>query len=230
MSETPLANAPEARTPTGEIVNQATPPETPKAPEAKTPVAPPTDPKLKEGESVLGKEGEKKPEAKPGAPEKYETFTVPEGVTLDEKTLTDATAMFKEMGLDQAGAQKLIDFHTAKAKEAAEAPGKAWNDLRTDWQNKVKADPEIGGKLSEVRETVGRALDSLGPELAREVRDAMNLTGAGDHPAIVKAFYKMAQAVNEGKHVAGGNPSPAGQKAPNSGPRSAASAMYPNLP
>ena len=56
----------------------------------------------------------------------------------------------------------------------------------------------------------------------------MNFTGAGDHPAFLKAFHKLAQLVGEGTHVRGGNPSPHGN--PKSQPKSAAQIMYPNLP
>jgi hypothetical protein len=40
----------------------------------------------------------------------------------------------------------------------------------------------------------------------------MNLTGAGDHPAFVKAFNKLAAFVTEGSHVTGKGPSDLGQK------------------
>ena len=57
----------------------------------------------------------------------------------------------------------------------------------------------------------------------------MNVTGAGNHPAFVRAFWKLAQQVTEGGHVAGRGPSPEGQKAPGEMPRTAASTLYPNL-
>lgn len=197
-------------------------------PEKKEEAAPPPTEK-KDGESLLN-EGEKKPETKPGAPEKYEPFTVPEGYTLDEKVATEAGTLFKELGLSQASGQKLIDMYVSKTTEAANAPYEAYKELRSEWQTAAKADPEIGGKLPEVKATVSKAIDSLGDaKLATEFREAMDLTGAGDHPAFIKAFYKLAQRAVEGKGVQGGGPSKFGQQAPGTGPRSAAAAMYPNL-
>ncbi len=173
---------------------------------------------------------EVKPEAKPTAPEKYE-FTAPEGFELREEAIAKATPIFKELGLTNEQAQKLVTLQSEFAKEAAEAPYAAYDAMRQEWQGKVKADPEIGGILPKVKETIGRALDSIGsPELVAEFKSAMDLTGAGDHPAFVKAFYKLAQAVTEGKHVSGSGPSPHGQSPSGKTERpSAASAMYPNL-
>lgn len=175
--------------------------------------------------SVLNKDEPK------GAPDKYEAFKVPDGFVLAPEVATEVGTLFKELGLSQIDAQRLIDFHTAKTAAAAEAPMKAYTEQRQAWRDAVAADPEIGSKLSEVKSTVSRALDGLGdPKLASDFRAAMDLTGAGDNPAFIKAFYKLAQKVTEGRSVTGSNPSGAGQRAPNAGPRSAASALYPNLP
>jgi hypothetical protein len=166
-----------------------------------------------------------------GAPEKYEDFKVPEDFELNKDVMDKATPMFKELGLSQAGAQRLIDFYAEQQKSVAEAPYKLWADTQKEWVDQVKADPEIGGKLPEVKATVAKALDALGDQkLANEFKAAMDYTGAGNHPAFVKAFYKMALMMTEGGHVAGRGPSPAGQRGPGATPESAAKAMYPNLP
>lgn len=233
MSDTHLANAPEARTETGEIKNLATPLETPKPEIAETKLDTEVKPEVKaeakpDDKSILNKKDPAKPE---GAPEKYEDFTVPEGFTLDPKVAEEAGTLFKELNLSQAAGQKLIDMYTAKTLEAAQAPYKAYTEMREGWQKAVKADPEIGSRLAEVKTTVAQALDSLGdPKLATEFREAMDLTGAGDHPAFIKAFYKLAQKIAPGNNVRGTGPSALGQKAPGAAPRSAASAIYPNLP
>jgi hypothetical protein len=58
----------------------------------------------------------------------------------------------------------------------------------------------------------------------------MDYTGAGNNPAFIKAFWKMAQALTEGGHVAGTGPAPIGQKPPGAAERpTAAKALYPNL-
>jgi len=136
------------------------------------------------------------------------------------------------MKLTNEQAQKLVDFQAKLQKDAAEAPYAAYDAMREEWQGQVKADPELGPKLPQVKETIGRALDTLGDQtLVANFREAMNLTGAGDHPAFIKAFYKLSQSVVEGTPVRGANPSPHGQTQSGRVERpSAAQAMYPTLP
>jgi hypothetical protein len=134
--------------------------------------------------------------------------------------------------------QKLFDFHVKALQDAAVAPTTAVETMRRDWVAKVTADPELakatsGGKtgLEAVKYDIGRALTNLDPALSAEFKSAMDLTGAGDHPAFVKAFWKLSQLITEGKHVAGTNPSPHGMVAPGTSARpTQAASLYPNLP
>lgn len=177
-------------------------------------------------------DGKKDDKSAKGAPEKYEDFKAPEGFEIDKATMEKATPMFKEMGLSQEQAQKLVDFYAGISKDAAEAPYKAWEELNKSWQDAVKNDPEIGGaKLdSDVKPTIAKALANL-PEAQRaEFKAAMDLTGAGNHPAFVKAFYGLAKLVVEGGHVKGGGPSEHGQNDKGHAAKpTAAEAMWPTL-
>lgn len=194
------------------------------------PSAPSTE--TKDGTTVLTKPDDTKPETKldAKAPDAYAAFTAPEGYTLDPKTIEAASPIFKELNLNQDQAQKLVDFHTQQMIEAAKGPQAAYEALRTEWRSAVTNDPEMKGKLDTIKTDIGRALNSLGDaKLASDFKAAMDLTGAGDHPAFVKAFWKLSQFVTEGTHVTGTNPSPKGQQAPGSKPPSPAQALYPNL-
>lgn len=173
------------------------------------------------------KDGDDKPT---GAPEKYTDFTVPEGLKANPEKMAAASALFKELNLPQDGAQKLVDLYAKELTEAAEAPINNYLEMRKEWQKTVTNDPEIGGKLKEVRTTIGRAIDSLGPTLAKDFREALDLTGAGDHPAFIKAFYKYAQQLTEGRHVSGSGPSVHGQRNPGNPAGPGAAALYPGLP
>jgi hypothetical protein len=144
--------------------------------------------------------------------------------------MQEASGIFKSLNLPQAEAQRLVDFYVAKTSQSANAPYQLWNEMQEKWVNEIKADPVIGHKLNEVKTTISRAIDGMNdPKLARDFREAMDFTGAGNNPAFVRAFYKLAQMVTEGAHVAGNGPSPASQRRTNEVP-SAARAMYPNLP
>jgi hypothetical protein len=229
MSET-QATTPEgvARTATGEIASQTQTTGTGTTPQTST--TPTETPSLanQSGESLANQ----KPaaDAPAGAPTEYSQFTVPDGYELDAGVAKEATTIFKSMNLNQAQAQQLVDFYTAKTAESANQPYQAWNDMQEQWVKEVKADPVIGPKLNEVKTTIARAIDGLNdPKLAASFREAMDFTGAGNNPAFIKAFYKLAQMVTEGSHVTGTGPSPQGQRRQGETP-SAARAMYPNLP
>lgn len=155
---------------------------------------------------------------------------MPTGYELDKEVAKEASAIFKGMNLTQAQAQQLVDFYTAKTSESANQPYQAWQDMQEQWVKEVKNDPVMGHRLDEVKTTISKAIDGLGdPKLARDFREAMDYTGAGNNPSFIRAFWKLAQKVTEGGHVAGGGPSPAGQQQ-KPGQVSAAGAMYPNLP
>jgi hypothetical protein len=191
-----------------------------------------TDKVVKEGETLLTDKGkEEAKEATKGAPEKYDDFKVPEGFALDPEVATRAGTLFKELGLSQDGAQKLIDLYTAETKEAFEAPFKAYQDMRKEWRDKVTGDPRLGHRLPEIKTAVTQMLDThLGKPLADQFREAMDLTGVGDHPAFVHALDVLSQLLTESRsHVAGNRASPFGQNQSQT-PVSAAQAMYPHLP
>lgn len=149
-----------------------------------------------------------------------------------------AVPIFKELGLTQDQAQKLVSLHAEQMIAAAKGPESDYNTMRADWVSKVNADPDIkaatmDGKTGTeaVKLAIGKTLAALGdPALTADFKAAMNLTGVGDHPAFIKAMWKLSEFVTEGKHVGGQGPSPHGQTPPGAKPPSAAKAMYPNLP
>ena len=119
--------------------------------------------------------------------------------------------------------QKLLDLYAEAHKTARDASTEAWNTVNKKWSDTTLADKEIGGaKWESTKSTISKAIDSLGPELAASVREALDVTGAGNHPAITKAFHAFASKLTEGGHV-GGSP-------PGNGPKSVKDAFYPNSP
>jgi hypothetical protein len=240
----PMPNDAAARSPTGEILEPA---QIAAQEAAKSGTTPPAlNPDGTPAQTSTSKPPEKpadgkdpaKPAATTGAPEKYDDFKAPDGYTLDPKAIEAAVPIFKELGLTQDQAQRLVQFHSEQMIAAAKGPEETYTQMRTDWQAKVKADPDLakavnGDKtgLDAVKLDIGRALNALGDtQLANDFKEAMNLTGAGDHPAFVKTMWKLASFVTEGKHVSGQNPSPHGQNDPSKAkPATGAHALYPNL-
>ena len=202
----PPANSPEARTASGEIIDAGvSAPETQATPETKEPAA--------------------------SVPETYAEFKAPEGVTLDAALIAEVTPIFKELGLSQDAAQKLVEFQAKHSLASETKLTKAVSDMRTEWRDAIKADPTIGADLEKTKTAIGRLKTQLSPEVRTAFDDAMNLTGMGDHPAIVRGLFELAKLINEGTPVTGGGPSELGQSRSGQPSRpSAAGALYPNLP
>ncbi|HVJ40140.1 MAG TPA: hypothetical protein VM639_01535 [Dongiaceae bacterium] len=131
----------------------------------------------------------------------YADFTLPEGIDVDPQSLTEAKQLFAADGLSQERAQSYVDLYAAKLKEAVETPYRIWADTQRDWQQAVKADREIGGaKLGSNLAIAAKAVDRFGGEALRQ---ALNISGAGNHPDVVRAFIRIGKAISEDALVLG---------------------------
>jgi len=136
------------------------------------------------------------PQPQPAATaESYTEFSLPEGTAKDPELAGEFSALAKELGLPQEGAQRLVDLYVSRARDAAEAPYRQWQEQQGQWQKQVKADRELGGLgLPRNIATAGKAIDAFGgPELRR----ALEATGAGNHPEMVRFFYRVGKAISE---------------------------------
>lgn len=220
MSEAPLPNSPEAREADGTL--KPAPTLTSASSETTKETPPSTDTTKETPEPEAKVEGEK-----PAVPEKYE-FTAPEGQELDEKFTGEVSAIFKEAGLTQELAAKLNKLYNDKIAGLAAAPQQAYEQMRTGWRNETTSDPTLGNGTDlkpEVKAVLGRAIDSMGAAAA-PFREAMDLIGAGDHPAVIRGLFALAKRVGEGTAVKGNGPAPVKDPAK---PTSVAHALYPNL-
>jgi hypothetical protein len=172
-----------------------------------------------------------------GAPEKYADFTVPDGWEMDKEVRAEAEKLFRDFNLPQSAAQALVDFYAAKSIQAQNAPVEFYATMRQGWRESAMSHPELQGKLGaggEVLTTISRGLDAIASatgdrQLIADFKEAMDMTGAGDHPAFIRVMYSLAKRATESGHVRGNGPSAAGQARPGSA-RSAAQLMYPDLP
>lgn len=174
-------------------------------------------PEQQDGEKT---DSDKKDEDKKqsGAPEEYQDFTLPDGVTLDDTKLADFKEFAKTNNLSQEQAQAAIDKHVQAVQEAAKAPYELWAQTQKEWTDAVKADPDIGG--AKFQENIGhaaRAVDQFGGSALRE---ALNFTGAGNHPAVIKAFVTIGKHLAEGTFVSPNNAAT---------PKSAEEVFYPTM-
>ncbi len=141
----------------------------------------------------------------------YTDFTIPEGSALDGEVLEDYKAAAKECGLDQANAQKLIEF-------GAIAQAKALDKMSANWSAESTSDKEFGGdKLNENLAIASKARDAFATP---ELRALLESSRLGNHPEMIRVFYKIGKAMSEDSLVPGG-------RAPSS-TQSAAEKLYGN--
>lgn len=154
-----------------------------------------------------------------GAPEKYEIKPL-EGSVLDADAMESYETVMRELDMPQEKAQALFDKIGPIVKERQMAQLEA---AQTQWANDSKADKEFGGdKLDENLGVAKKALDKFGtPELT----ELINVSGLGNHPELIRFFYRAGKALSEDNFVGGhkGN-NPSGPKTFNQ----QADVLYPN--
>lgn len=146
---------------------------------------------------------------------------LPEGFKADEATMKAAIDIIADDKLSpQDRTQKLVDFHAAELKKASEASSKYWAEQQTKWQDQAKVtygpEPAKSPKIV----AVAKLIDSLGEKPASELREALEMSGMGNHPSVIAAFVALADRMGEPKHLTGG---------PTSAPKDPASAFYPDM-
>lgn len=173
---------------------------------AADPAAPAADPKPAD---------DPKPAEPPGAPEAYE-FVPPEGHVLDEGVIGKFSEVAKELNLPQDKAQKVLDVMAPAIAERQQA---ALQAMTSEWAEASKADKEFGGeKLGENLAIAKTALDKFAtPEFTKLLND----TGLGNHPEVLRVFYRAGKAISADTVVTGKQaPAPADRLA----------ALYDNTP
>jgi hypothetical protein len=132
-------------------------------------------------------------------------LTLPEGFEKDER-FGQFSEWAKEAGINQPQAEKLMGLYTDAVKQISEQTTKVWNETNEAWVNEVKADSELGGaNLANVKQTISKLLDNS--ELTDpKFREALNFTGAGNNPAVIRTLYRVAKRLTEGASVQGSPP------------------------
>lgn len=161
-----------------------------------------------------------KPEAPAGAPEKYE-FKAPEGVTLDSELMGKFEGIARELNLPQDKAQTVVDKLAPEvAKTMLAQQAQLVQQARTEWAETARADKEFGGdQLPANLAMAHKAMTTFGTP---ELRTLLDESGLGNHPEVIRAFYRAGKAISEDSRVINGQQGnqPAG--------RDLAKSLYPN--
>ncbi|MEQ9887617.1 peptidase [Pectobacterium zantedeschiae] len=154
-------------------------------------------------EKEAAEKAEKEKKQGEGAPEKYE-FKATEGQDLDADALAAFEPLARELGLTNEQGQKFVDAYASKIlPHIQKQQVEAWQKVTDGWAETVKADKEIGG--DKLTANIGKAQQAMMQFGGDELKQALEETGLGNHPALVKAFVKIGHAMSEDKMLAGGS-------------------------
>lgn len=166
--------------------------------------------KAQSGDDKASEEDEKKSDDEDkstGAPEAYEAFTVPKGMNFDGERLEQFQAFAKENDWDQATAQAAIDYYTKGLEEALVLQQDQWGEIKAGWRKEAEARPSLKAEDGTIDAAVARAKQAAealgGPALIK----AFDMTGVGEHPAVIEAFNELAKHTLEDGSFAFGNSS-----------------------
>ena len=154
------------------------------------------------------KEGEKKEEAEEGAPEQYEEFKAPEGLSYDDQFMGTFKDVAKELNLSQKQAQQLLDKCAPVLAQRQIEQIKAVSD---QWVERTKTDKEIGGEnwtraasdIARVRDRFGVNADG---KMDPDIQEFMQ-TPIGNHPGLLKLLARVGRAFGEAGFPKGGKDS-----------------------
>jgi hypothetical protein len=233
---TPSDNSSVTQTPEVPVAEAAKTPETVlgEALTDKPAEAPVTETKPAEGsEAPVEQKNEGGQSDETAPPPKYEPFTLPDDIKLDDTKLGEFTSLLAELETSgkasheavQAFGQKAVEFYVNEVKDVVNNITKvyqdAWDKQKVTWKEQFLADPEIGGNRFQT--TVDSALTFIRThggtaEQQQEFRNLMETSGLGNHPAMIRLLAKAGEAMSEGK--------PLVATTPVSAPKSKVSTMY----
>ena len=143
-------------------------------------------------------------------PEKYE-FKSPEGVEVDLSKIEVFGEAAKDLGLTQKQFQQLVEYDIKRSASAMQEMSTQFSERISHWADETKADKELGGEaLNENLGLAKRAIETFGsPQLAKLI-DAPSATnpdglGLGNHPEVIRLFYRVGRAISESDLVTGDN-------------------------
>ena len=136
-----------------------------------------------------------------GVPEKPEDYKLeakdlPEGVKLDEKLTAEFRAKAHELGMSQAGAEKLFAWYNQQVVGSLKASVESQKATVEAWQKTVR--DQWGQNYEPNVRLARRAFAAFG---GKELAEFMDKTGAGENPAVLEAFRAIGAAISESKLI-----------------------------
>lgn len=126
---------------------------------------------------------------------------LPEGVQLDQQLLNSAAPVFKELGLSSENASKLVPLVTEVQTRFQQTQLDQFSALTKSWAKEAQADQDMGGQnWKETSRLAGVALQAGGAAASNhEVRQLLDQSGLGNHPAMIRFFRDIGRVVERMK-------------------------------
>ena len=132
---------------------------------------------------------------------------VPEGMESYKEAYTGYTGAVTDfLKANPAASAKdallwAANYQAEQTKVAGKAMMDAFNGQITTWETEARADTEIGGAKYDA--SVGLAVAGLKAYGSPKLVEALNTSGLGSHPEMIKAWAKIGKAVSESPVLSG---------------------------
>ena len=152
-----------------------------------------------QGESDAGSDGKSDE-----VPESYDfsNIELPEGMGLDTALAEGLGDTMKELGITQSQAEKLATAYAGVVQEQHKAAVEEHSKTVKGWADEARKDKELGADWSQTVSTANKALDKFGTDALKEFLSP-DQTGLGEHPELIRAFYRAGLAVADDAAVRG---------------------------
>jgi len=136
---------------------------------------------------------EEKKEDKPAEPKAIE-LKLPDGSLLSSSDVERISAYAKQKGLSQEQAQERLQTEHDAIKSFADNKQKAWLNQVEEWKSQSMSDKEIGGQaFLKSAEIAKKVITRFG---TNELIDAVEKTGYGNHPELVRIFARIGKVLS----------------------------------
>ena len=142
--------------------------------------------KPKDGDDDKGKGGD---------PVEYTDFNLPVGMEMDKEALDAFVPLAQKHNLSQVEAQEMVDLQANAVTRFSKAQTDAWADRQAGWVRSAEEDKEYGGKNYDASVMIAKsAMRQVG---GSDLVAALNETGMGNHPELIRFFYLVGVAIGE---------------------------------
>lgn len=127
-------------------------------------------------------------------------FKTPEGVELDKDATAEVEAFAKANKLTLGEAQKVVDMGAKLVGKQNQAFKASIDKVHSDWIESSKSDKEFGGAEFEKNlATAKLGMEGETPEFVK----MLNETGLGNHPEMLRHFFRVGKTRAQDKLVKG---------------------------